>query len=589
MKINKTLVLAHALCCVAVASNAQSGFLTEPFGGEDTWSLSQWISVKDAPVVTEVVNDGVRAADGANWFISTVTNDKVVEKAEWMTAGLGVYDLYVNGELIGNEVLKPGFTHALKTKRSYTYNVTKVFNTKAGAENQLAVQVTPGWWADKIITPAGTKGMIGKCCAFRGILRLTYKDGTTQLLGTNTKDWKAGIAGPVTHAAIFDGEDYDARVKQGFETPEKMTTPIVSNEFKGQILPTNGAEIYMRHDLAIAPVKAYIWEGVTGATDDEYGTVIVKKEFKKNEKMTLRPGETLVVDFGQNCAGVPSFVFQAGEGTQLTCLPAELLNDGNGSKKRGMDGPEGSTHRLNLRIPETGMILRYTFAQSEKPVTFCPRSTFFGYRQVSITATGEVTISKIQSIPITSIAKGMEIGSITTGNELINKLISNTIWGQRSNYLSVTTDCPQRNERLGWTADTQVFTETGTFFANTSDFFHKWMQDMRDTQNDLGSYPGVAPWAQYGAASTDMGRVGWSDAGVIVPWTVWKQFGDKKIVEESWESMEFYMNHIAETKYDHQTMARENGNYQWADWLSYEPLESASGRIDGPNGHLPET
>ncbi|MDE6510882.1 MAG: glycosyl hydrolase family 18, partial [Muribaculaceae bacterium] len=163
----------------------------------------------------------------------------------------------------------------------------------------------------------------------------------------------------------------------------------------------------------------------------------------------------------------------------------------------------------------------------------------------------------------------------------------NTMWGLRSNYLSIPTDCPQRNERLGWTADTQVFAETGTYFANTRDFFHKWMRDMRDTQKESGGFPGVAPLAQYGAAPTDMSRLGWSDAGVIVPWVIWKQFDDTKIIDENWDAMEKYMNLLNDTRYDHFALRDDNGDYQWADWLSYEPLESCSGRKDycDDNGH----
>ena len=167
----------------------------------------------------------------------------------------------------------------------------------------------------------------------------------------------------------------------------------------------------------------------------------------------------------------------------------------------------------------------------------------------------------------------MESGKISTGNDLVNKLISNTWWGQLSNYLSVPTDCPQRNERLGWTADTQVFAETGSFFANTSRFLHKWMRDMRDSQTESGAYPSVAPDAQYGDA---LMRLGWADAGVIVPWIVWKQFGDTAIVEQNWESMNRFMNHVYESKYDHNTLKKENGNRQYADWVSYEPMESHS-------------
>ena len=553
------------------------------------WDASVWISAVNAPVVTTTVtDDDFRAADGASWFLSILTNEQKVKSAIWMTAGLGIYELYVNKKPIGKEILKPGFTHYAKTKRSFTYDITDALVTKADAENELAVQVTPGWWGDKIITPSRHEGMIGKKVAFRGVVELTFADGTKKLYGTDLDNWKAGIAGPVKHAGIFDGEEYDARELSGFETPDKLSSPELNNEFNGEILASDGAEVYLRHDIALNPVKAYKWSDIEGATENEYGKVVISHEYANGEDMTVKPGETLVVDFGQNCAGVPSFLFKAKGGTVLTCLPSELLNDGNGAKSRGMDGPEGSCHRLNLRIPDKGMRLEYTFAQSNDYVSFYPHCTFFGYRFVSITATDEVSIRSIQSIPVTSIAQDLEIGKISTGNEDVNKLISNTIWGQRSNYLSVTTDCPQRNERLGWTADTQVFAETGSFFANTDRFFHKWTRDMRDTQSPLGGFPGVAPIGQYGASDHDMMRLGWADAGIIVPWTVWKQFGDTDIVNENWEAMDKFMNHINDTKYDHQTLSGENGNYQWADWLSYEPLESCSGASHGSNGPLPD-
>lgn len=552
---------------------------------DSCWQSSLWISVANAPVVKEKVYDGTRAADGTSWFMSTVKNDKKVSRALWMTTGLGVYEIYVNGKLVGDEILKPGFTHYEKTKLSFTYDVTGCFKTASGDENVLSAQVTPGWWADKIITPGGHDGMIGKKCAFRGVLELTYTDGSKELYGTNIEDWKAGIAGPVTHAAIFDGEEYDARIPLGYETPEKLSTPEVNNEFKGEIFPSDGAEVYFRQDLSLAPVNAYIWESVEGKNENDFGKIVIKRKYNAGEPMEINPGENLVIDFGQNTAAVSSFIFSAAEGTVLNCVTSELLNDGNGAKDRGMDGPEGSVHRLNLRIPDTGMKLKYIFADSEGDVNYTPRCTFFGYRFISINVSDKVVIKDIKSLPVTSISKEMEIGCIKTGNELVNKLISNTLWGQRSNYLSIPTDCPQRNERLGWTADTQVFAETGSFFANTSSFFHKWMRDLIDSQGETGGFPGVAPLSQYG---NDMTRLGWSDAGVIVPWTIWKQFGDKEIVELSWDAMEKYMSHINETRYDHNTLIGENGNYQWADWLSYEPLESCGGSAFDLNGPLPE-
>ena len=575
------IMSALAGCCI---KESTAGVRVDSLG-DAAWDASEWISVVDAPVVEGEIkgNENHLAADGANWFVADVTNSGKVVSAKWMTAGLGVYELYVNGKPIGEEVLKPGFTHREKTKNSFTYDVTDAFNIRSGAVNQLSAQVTPGWWADKIVTPGGHDGMIGRKCAFRSVLELVYEDGSSQLLGTDTENWKAGIAGPVKHAAIFDGERYDARELPGFETPEKLSVPEVNTEFAGEILPSCGAEVYLRKDLILKPIELYKWKDVEGATEEDFGKVVILRRFAPGKMVELKPGETLVVDFGQNAAAVPSFVFKAKEGTVLTCLPGELLNDGNGAKSRGMDGPEGSVHRTNLRTPDDCFRVDYTFGKTKGYVSYYPHCTFFGYRFISVTATDEVKIRSIESIPVTSIARDLETGTITTGNDLINRLISNIVWGQMSNYLSVPTDCPQRNERLGWTADTQVFTETGTFFANTDAFFHKWMRDMRDSQAENGALPGVAPTAQYGAS---MMRFGWADAGVIVPWIIWKQFADTQIIDENWEMMERYVSHVDETKFDHAAVASENGDYEWADWLSYEPLES-NGRgafYRGPKG-----
>ncbi len=584
----KKLSIALTLAAIVVACTPKAVDSTVlplvPALDNQAWDASEWISVVNCEVVTG--DDVYKSAPGASWFLSTVTNEKKVSKAVWMTAGLGVYDLFVNGQLVGGEVLKPGFTHNAKTKRSFTYDITAIFQTKAGAQNTLSAQVTPGWWADKIVTNGGD-GFVGKKCAFRGVLELSYADGSVARIGTDTEHWTAGIAGPVTHSGIFDGEEYDARIPMGFETPEKLTTPEVNTEFKGEILPTCGAEIYQREDLKLHPTRIYVWQGVTGAVaseeedEVEYGKVNILREYKDGELMELNPGETLVVDFGQNAAAVPSFVFKAAEGTFLECNPSEILNDGNGAERRGMDGPEGSTHRRNLRVDPGEIWLTYTFGPAADFVNFQPRASFWGYRYIAVTVSAPVTFRSIASVPVTSISEQMETGTVTTGNELVNKLISNTVWGMRSNYLSVPTDCPQRNERLGWMADTQVFTETGTFFANTDAFFHKWLKDVRDSQHPTGGYPGVSPFAQYGNEAM---RLGWADAGIIVPWTVWKQFGDISIVKESWESMEKFMDHVNAAKYDHTALAGENGNYQWADWLSYEDLESCSGRAFLPGG-----
>lgn len=155
---------------------------------------AEWLSVKDAPIVTGQAAKVNRAADGASWFVTTIENEKKVKSTKWTTTALGIYELYLNGQPVGKEILKPGFTHYAKTRRSFTYDVTDLFQKGKGAGNQLAAQVTPGWWADKIITPGDYNGMLGEKCAFRCALELTFTDGSRQYFVTNRKDWLAGIA-----------------------------------------------------------------------------------------------------------------------------------------------------------------------------------------------------------------------------------------------------------------------------------------------------------------------------------------------------------------------------------------------------------
>ena len=287
-----------------------------------------------------------------------------------------------------------------------------------------------------------------------------------------------------------------------------------------------------------------------------------------------------MVDFGQNAAAIPVFEFSAPEGTKLACHFAEILNDGNGAYSRGMDGPEGSAHLRNLRLGKDFLRLDYIFGHGGRTVSYKPDCTFYGYRYLTLTADAPATIKSVKSLPVTSISSEMESGIITTGNADINRLISNTRWGQLSNYLSVPTDCPQRNERLGWTADTQVFAETGSFFADTDKFFHKWTRDLRDSQHPDGGYSPVAPGSMYCFEPFETTRLGWSDAGVIVPFIIWKQYADTAIINENWQAMEKYMDLLDGYNAEHNALTIYNNGCQWADWLSYEPLETKGGGID---------
>lgn len=544
------------------------------------WGSSEWISVRDAPVAKgiQTSHGKSRAADGTSWFVMKSVNDNDVISARWMVTGLGVFDVFVNGRRVGTDFLKPGFTHNAKTKYAFTYDVTKLMKTDKGEKNVFAAEVSAGWWRDKIVTPSGVDGFVGKKSAFRGVLEVVYSDGTKRLFGTNCSDWRCGIAGPVTHAAIFDGEEYDARRDSPFFGDGLENIPEPNKEFNGDVLATAGAEICLRQDLALMPVDAYCWKGIEGAdvAADRvcaFGKVVKTRTFDPKGPFRMDPGETLVVDFGQNCAAVPCFRFKAKPGTVMTVLPGEMLNEANGECSRGNDGPAGSVYRKNLRCPEVGMRIVYTFAGTGVE-TYMPRFTYFGYRYVSITATDDVEVESVTSIPVTSIRREMETGRLKVGDAALNRFVQNVYWGQLSNYLNVPTDCPQRNERLGWAADAQVFVEAGSFNADTQAFFRKWMKDMRDSQGANGGFPSVAPFAQYG---NDLMRIGWGDAGIIIPYRIWKQFGDTRIIAENWGSMEKFLDRVEETRYAHEKIAKECGNYQWADWLSFEKLESAGG------------
>ena len=566
---------------------AKGFFETGLFDAND-WKGSQWISAVNSKV-SDYQSGGhnsktvkQEAEDGTSCFVKSIPNGKDVKEAFWTVTGLGVFEAYVNGQPVSRfcpctgkkcrNFLKPGFTHYGKTKHSFTYDVTHLMKTGAADANFFAAQVSAGWWRDKIVN------FFGKKSAFRAQLILRYADGTEARVGTDTS-WLSALAGPVLRAAIFDGEDYDARIKNGWMTaaaPAGFIASEINTEFKGGIFPMEGAPIALRCDLALSPAEMYVWKGVEGEKKDEYGTVKKLRTYKDGDAIELEAGETLIVDFAQNAAAVPAFEFSAAAGTTLTLRPAEMLNDGNGAKSRGCDGPEGSAYFTNYRAAKT--TLNYTFA-GEGVEKYHPEFTFFGYRYATITTTGKVKIEKIRSIPVTSILKSTETGRLTTGIADVNRLIANVLWGQYSNYLSVPTDCPQRNERLGWTADTQVFAHAGSFNADTYGFFLKWMRDMRDTQHDDGSYTGVAPLAQYGGNGH---QLGWADAGIIVPYVMWRQFGDTRIIDENWDSMKRYVALVESMKY----ASKEATEHQWADWLSYEKLESCSGAAyeKGPDG-----
>ena len=485
-------------------------------------------------------------------FVKTLECGTEVSNATWTVSGLGVFRVYVNGCEVGAEDrLKPGFTHNAKRKHSFSYDVTPLLRP---GRNVLSAEVSTGWWRDEIV------GASMKPSAFGGTLALTQCDGTRVEIPTDAT-WKASYGGNVVHSGIYWGETYDACENASWRETGDVEWPTakVSDDFRGVVSPIEGQTVRLRRDLTLGPREIYVWRGVEGASADAFGRAKILRRYVVGEEIALDKGETLVVDFGQNAAGVPEITASAERGVSLFGRPAEMLNDSNGLKSRGNAGPEGSAYCANYRSARS--TLTYIFSGDGREV-YSPSYTFFGGRYFSFTATGRVAVSSIVFLPLTSIAPEDETGTIETGDASLNRLIANCVWGMRSNYLSVPTDCPQRDERWGWSGDTQVFAGAAVYAADVYGFLSKWMTDMRDSQaGEKSRYPGMFSKIAPGGFGGRL--IGWADAGVIVPFTLWRQFGDTAVVDANWDAMKRFMAHIDRTNW-----TTPEDERQCADWLS---------------------
>ena len=535
--------------------------------GTDAWKEMSFITPADR------MPNKCAAASLVRRFV----NGKSIRQAVWFTTGLGVYEAHVNGCLVDNRRMKPGFTDVRKCRAVFGCDVTGLIHCGVSETNVLAATVTSGWWSDEIIAfdkPGIHRPYAGKEVAFGGVLVIRYDDGSEERLYTD-ESWFGTWDGPISHASIFEGEHYDARKSRAWmiDGPDRAFSPVrINREFAGTIRPSVGAAVYQREDLALSPRAAYIWRDAEGGSSTNgiivnHGRVKVIRRYGGNEECRLSRGETLVIDFGQNCSAVPDLIATAARGTELKIVFGEVLNEGNGAVSRHNDGPEGSVYRANLRgLAATGTQVRYIFsgAGDESYRTFF---SVFGYRYASLTSTGDVVLKRIRSIPVSSVARGTEASTIETGVPALNAFVRNVMWSQYSNFLSVPTDCPQRDERLGWGCDARVFVPTACYNAESYAFYRKWLADLCDSQTAEGSFLSAAPIAQFG---TETGRFGWSDAALFVANCIWRRYGDLTAIRESWRPMMRYFDYVERTRYT----TPEAMVYQWADWLSFEKYET---------------
>ena len=524
---------------------------------------SRMCHVKSASGEKKVMQSAV---EGVPMFRKTFNVTKTVKQAQLYTSGLGVYDVFVNGKRVGHlqadgstlyEELKPGWTDYRSRVFYSSHDVTALLNS---GENAIGALVTSGWWAGAVM-----HGIYGSpALGFIAKLLITYDDGTQETIVSDLS-WKSSKNGALRQGEIYDGEIYDARLNDNWTSPSyndsQWNGVALNQDFDGSIDAFTGGYVLTMPEKAQKPKTATIYEG-SKATGTNYGMINVVSETQNPQSISLKKGQAVIIDFGQNIVGDVNFKVKGNAGNRLRMRFTEMLND-TGDQARGNDGPGGSLYLTNLRSAKAE--LYYTMDGSKDGEQYQPSTTFFGFRYCEILPSDDVEIVEIEALPMSSSTE--DTGSIVTSSADINQLFSNIQWGQRGNLLSIPTDCPQRDERLGWTADTQVFSRTGMYNAATESFYRKWMQDMRDSQRSDGAYPNVAPfnWVGYGDAA-------WSDAGIIVPWNIYLMYGDLEALKENFASMERYMTWMA-------SQTGEGYQYQGAgtaygDWLAFAGTDS---------------
>ncbi len=499
------------------------------------------------------------------------TIPKALEKATVTSTALGVYRLFINGKRVGTvtengilyDELKPGWTDYRYRVLSYEYDITPMLKES----NVILAEVGIGWWSGHI--SYGTTGY--QNVAFAAEIILEYTDGTIEIIQTD-ESWDAMVGGPTRYADIWDGQYYDATYLHPAASPEAYNWDKADlfDGFDGIIEPNTAEPVRVREHLCRTPATAFIYEGTVNNGSD-YGAVrILHKAVGTGcEKMQLKKGQSLVLDFGQEIVGWPELTAKGSYGTEVEAFFAEFLND-SGPKSRGNDGPEGSPYLNNYRAALSRYVVKLS---GEDAQTYTPYFTFYGFRYIELRATEDIEILSVLGQVVGSDLR--ETGSFICDNEEVNKLYSNAVWGMRGNYLSIPTDCPQRNERLGWTADTQIFTGAAAYMADIRAFLHKWLADCRNSQIPLdGAYADIVPSltgmpnARNTAWADNVGNAAWADAGIIVPYKLYRMYNDIDIIREHYDSMEWYMRYL-------EGNGLKGPSSMYGDWLSYVHTDNA--------------
>jgi len=471
------------------------------------------------------IASGVDGSLGKPWPTGPVQNlrrafmvHKPVRSARLYATALGAYRCSLNGRIIGDQVLAPGWMDFRQRVPYQVYDVTSMIRTGA---NALGASLAPGWYSTPLEWFRQGNNYGHTPPALKAQLRLEHTDGSVDWIMTD-ESWKA-VESPIRSAEIYDGETLDARMIQaGWDTAsfnEDHWRPVT-------LIQPLEPEIIAQD---FQPIRAHQVIAAKGLTNPSPGVFIF--------------------DFGQNLAGVARLRAQGPAGTDVKLRFAEVLH------------PDGTLSTENLRNAKA---TDHFILAGRGVEEYQPTFTYHGFRYVEV--------SGLPSRPGLGDVKAVVYHTdaplathLQTGSPMVNQLWSNILWGQRSNFVGIPSDCPQRDERLGWCGDAQVFWRTAAYNMDLTAFSRKFSMDLRGTQGENAMYGIYAPGT---LTSTSSFATGWSDAGVIVPWTSWIQSGDTRILQQNWEAMEKYLAAIQSTNPD--ALWKHNSGIGFGDWLAPE-------------------
>lgn len=440
-------------------------------------------------------------------FRKTFMLNQKIKAARLYASARGVYDVTINGHRIEDFILAPGMTDYRKRIQYQTYDVTKLLDWN----NTIDLRLADGWYRGSSAA-YGVVNVYGTQTSVIAQLEITYEDGSVQTICTD-ESWNWCNDGPIRFADLKDGEIYNAEMKPSFSGKSRVVdapkVPLVASDN--------------------VPVR-------------------------EKERFSAKLLKNNVLDFGQNIAGYLEFTVKGKPGQVIKLVCGEVLDKDGNVDLSGIQEtrPVGGWNQVTLikklltnqisgeNDPTPWQQISFTCSGGEDH--YKTSFAIFGFRYAQVVAKTEVDPAAFTAIAVYSDME--QTGDFTCSNELVNKLLQNTRWSMKGNFLELPTDCPTR-ERLGWTGDAQIFFDTGAYLMDTSAFFRKWMVDMEDAQNKNGLLPAVLPYQgvdmMYNATGSS---VGWADAVYMIPYRYYLRFGDKAILEKTWPMVEKYANYL---------------------------------------------